>query len=103
MGAARSKRYGVKKEDLKEMSDREKFAHEVHAKAKREGRKGTAEVRERLVDARGYPEWTKGGRKTRKRRRKRRKRTRRKRTKRSRKSRRRRRRRSRRRKSRRRR
>ena len=92
MGAARSKRYGVKKEDLKEMSDREKFAHEVHAKAKREGRKGTAEVRERLVDARGYPEWTKGGRKTRKRRRKR------KRTKRSRKSRRRRRRRSRRRK-----
>lgn len=94
MGAARSKRYGVKKEDLKEMSDREKFAHEVHAKAKREGRKGTAEVRERLVDARGYPEWTKGGRKTRKRRRKR------KRTKRSRKSRRRRRRRSRRRKSR---
>ena len=92
MGAARSKRYGVKKEDLKEMSDREKFAHEVHAKAKREGRKGTAEVRERLVDVRGYPEWTKGGRKTRKRRRKR------KRTKRRRKSHRRRRRRSRRRK-----
>ena len=88
--------FGVKKTVWKGMSDREKFAHEVHAKAKREGRKGTMEVRERLVNARGLPEAWKGGRKTRKRRRKRRKR--RKRTKRRRKSRRRRRRRSRRRK-----
>tara|TARA_B110001454_G_scaffold218284_1_gene245840 strand:+ start:1023 stop:1292 length:270 start_codon:yes stop_codon:yes gene_type:complete len=85
--------FGVKKKVWKGMSDREKFAHKVHAVAKAEGRKGTAEVRERLVNARGLPEAWKGGRKTRKRRRKRRKRT-----KRRRKSRRRRRRRSRRRK-----